>query len=82
LQFARGVRRKRGILDRGADRAQHERQRFGGIVATLGPAIVDVADPDKDGGFWGGWHSNPFFFSFSPAGGLKIARRIGIGFSA
>jgi hypothetical protein len=51
LQFARGVRRKRGILDSGADRAQHERQRFGGIVATLGVAVVDVADPDEDGDF-------------------------------
>jgi hypothetical protein len=55
-------------LYRGTDRAQHERQRFRGIVATFGVAVADVANPDEDGAFWGGWHI-PFFVSFPSARG-------------
>jgi hypothetical protein len=43
-------------LNGGADRAQHECQRFGGIVASFGVAVIDVANTNEDWNLWGGWH--------------------------
>lgn len=49
LQLLRSLWSERGVLDGCTDSAQHQGERFGGILSALGLAIVDVANADQDG---------------------------------